>query len=719
MTSRGGPLRGRRARAGAGLLAVAALALLALPAAAQQTGSRDDLDLAVVALTGALAPGGELAVGLRVSNGGERDAEGLRVVGTLYSPVASRLAFQLAVDDGRLGAVLDGFSAEIDLLRSGRSTSVKLNRTAAQLGFRRADQFGVYPLRLQLLDRGEVVDEVRTAVVFTAERVDEPVRTALVVPVAASPLPLPDGTYDRSELLSELGHGGRVQGLVGSLQARPGFPATLAPDSLLLDEAADIAGGFRLAESPRDGTRPPVVREVGPEDYLAVQARRLLERTAEVTARQHVDVLALPYGRADLTALVRGDMTAEAVRHVEEPHAVAAELGVSPVAGALWPPDALNPATLAAVVGTGTDTLVLSERHLDIPEGRALSPSPLRDLARTRGTSPTVLVPDPWLEEVLARESTPDGVPVAVQRVLAETAAVYFERPFADAVRGLLLAPPQSWAPERGLAGGLMDAIAEAPWLAPVPLSRLLRTVEPEASPVRLRYDTAARERELSSAYVAALGEARRSLGSLAGVLTGDADTPSRLDRLLRAAASVEFRNRPEAARGRAMIAGVADTVTNLYSSVAILEGPQVWMEAEGPVPVTVANNAEVPLRVRVRLLSQRFVFDLGPEGQVVDLDPGETRTLTVQARAVTPGGRAPVSVVVQDVDGVLTLAESTVVVRSTAASMAAVVVTAAAGLFLFAWVVQQGMRRRGRPRPGAPAESPRPTARAGGRRSR
>lgn len=692
------------------LCALAALSTTARTATAQTNEGTSDLRLSILELTGSMSPGGELRVHARISNQGRRSADGLRVVGTLHRSVASRFAFQMAVDDGQLGPVIDGLSTDVGPLAGGGSAVTELERSAAELGFRRADQFGVYPLRLQLLDDGEVVDEVRTAMVFTGEDVDEPVRASLLVPVITQPVVRPDGTYDRQVLLGELGSAGRVQGLVGGLAVREGFPATLVADPLLLETAADLVEGFTLRDDAAE-------REVGPDDHLATQAQRLLERIQEVADRRTVDLLGIPYGRADLTALVRGHMTSEAARHVGEGARTLDRLtGNPPMVGALWPPDAIDPTTLVVLDGAGVGTIVASERHLDISEARGLSPSPVRTLARTRGLTPTLLVPDPWLEEVLAGEH-PDGVAIAVQRVLAETAAVYFERPFAQNARGLLLAPPQSWSPPRGFAGALMDALDDAPWIHPVTLSELARTVEPEARSVRLDAQSA-RTRELSSSYVSSLAEARRALGSLAQVLAVSDGTPSRFDRVLRAAASVAFRGSAEA-EGRALITAVSGTVAQLYSAVTIEEGPQVWMEAEGPVPVTVSNDADVPVRVRVRLESQRFLFSEEPIGQPADADggwvipAGDSRTLTFQASAVTRGGRAPISVVVEDIDGVIVLARDTLVVRSTAVSIAALVVTGAAGFFLLVWLVRQASRRR-RSRPDIDAPTARqPTAQA------
>lgn len=704
-----------------GVVALAAAVLvLAAPPASAQLDRDGDPSLSVTALQGVLTPGGELQMRVRVANPGDDEVEDLRVVGTVHSAVASRFAFQMAVDDGELGAVVDDFSEEIGLLRAGGSTEAAVSHTAAELGLRRVDQFGVYPLRLQLQDEGEVLDEVRTALVFVGEEVESPVRTALLLPVTAPPMLRADGTYDRQTLLDELGQAGRLQGLIGSLAGREGFPATLVPDALLLDTASALSGGF--AARDEHGTT-----DLAPEDHLPTQAAQLLERTRAVTTRADVDVLAMPYARADLAALVDGGMDLEAARHVAEgSRAVADRTGAEPLDGALWPPAALTPATASLLDDAGVDTVVLSERHLDIPDGRGLTPSPVRELARMAGWAPTVLVPDPWLEAVLARDSAPDGVAVGVQRIVAETAAVYFERPFTEDVRGLVLAPPQTWNPARGFAGALMDALEAAPWSQPATLSQLARVVDPESRPARLDIDAARQARQLSATYVAALEQARHALGSLATVLTEvDDRTPERFDLMLRAAASVSYRTPPASAEGRAMINAVAGTAAGLYSAVSIEEGPQVWMEAQGPVPVTVTNDADVPVRIRVRLESQRFIFDDEPIGQPPDelggwvIPAGATRTLTFQATAVTPGGRAPVRVFVEDVDGAVTLAEETLVVRSTAVSIAALVVTVGAGLFLLAWGVRQvAHRRRGRPATGEEA-TPQPPAPARARERR
>ncbi|MDQ3973825.1 MAG: DUF6049 family protein, partial [Actinomycetota bacterium] len=433
-------------------------------------------------------------------------------------------------------------------------------------------------------------------------------------------------------------------------------------------------------------------------DPPAREAAAFLQQARQVASGPQVQQLALPYGPADLVALVRGGMTSEAARHISEGRVASERLtGDRPEQGLLWPPDGLDPPTLDEAVGVGIHAVILSEGQLDIPVERSLpfSPSPVRRLRSGTGASVHVLVPDPWIEQLLA-SSADEGPALAAQRILAETAAVYFERPNASAARGLLLAPPQVWAPPPGMLELLVADLAQAPWVRPTTVGELVDTVRASSEPLTLDYPSAARERELDSGYVDGLRAARSGLGALTDLLTGTDPTPGHFDRLLLTAASVHYRSPPLQREGRAMIRTVADAAAQLYGSVTVAGGLPVTMTSvEGPVPVTLRNAAGVPLRVQVRLDSTRFAF---PDGavQTADVEPLSTATLTFRARALTPGGTSPLRVIVHDAVGERTLTTGTVVVRSTAYSPVALVLTGGAGLFLLAWWLRDVRRRLG-----------------------
>jgi hypothetical protein len=685
-------------RAGAALLLLCALLVGASPAAvAQPDGggparatAAEAPQLRVVDFTGVLRPGDDVAIRVTVRNPGPGATDGLRVLATVHRKTFSRYDFEQAVDAGAVGSLWDSFAVDVGLVPSGGIREVELGRTASELGFSRPDdRYGVYPLRLELQRDGEVLDRVTTSVVLAPASVDQPVRTAVLVGVDHAPGRLADGSF-APRLPDAVRPGGRLDLIARELDATR-FPVTVATSGYLLDQLADIADGYIATDAGRRV-------EIGAEQRPARHADEFLVRLGSVIGRTGVEQLALPYGPADLVALVRAGLAQEAVRHVTEGAASVERLtGSRPTPGILWPPDGLDVPTLAQASGA-VDTVVLPERYLAVPAGSDLTPSPVRRLRTATGSEATVIVPDPFLDQALRGRPSGEGAAVDAQRILAETAVVYFERPFAPARRGLLLAPPQDFEPQPEVLSTLLNGLAAAPWIDPVPLSQLERGVERADEPVRLRYPPASRRRELPPEYLDRVGQARGALGSLALVLPADDSTPGRYDALLLEASSVWYRYPTLQGEGGARVDTVLATADGVSSAVTVLEGPPVTLTSvdEGQIPVTLVSTAAVPLRVRVRIApTAKFAFTDGAQADLV-LPPGpEPTTISFATRTLIPGGTAPIEVVVEDPEGVRVLTAGTVVVRSTANSPVALLVTGGAGVFLLVWWVRDILRRR------------------------
>ena len=100
-------------------------------------------------------------------------------------------------------------------------------------------------------------------------------------------------------------------------------------------------------------------------------------------------------------------------------------------------------------------------------------------------------------------------------------------------------------------------------------------------------------------------------------------------------------------------------------------------------IPVTLTNNTEQDLQVRVELDSDQLEF---PDGDVLTptLPPGTTR-LEVRVRARTSGAFT-LDVTVSSPDGTLVLDRSTFDIRSTAISGVGLLLSVGAGLFLAMW---------------------------------
>lgn len=695
--------RGTRGTAlAAALAATAALgvATLAGPlaAVAGATAAPASLDLDVTRIHGTVEPGGALRLGVRLTNRSRQDRDGLRLVVTMHQRTRWRSEYHQAVDAGVLGAAVHADTIDVGSVPARGARTFDLEHGADELGLAgmvERELQGVYPLRLQLLEGDEVADEVVTSVVAVPARVEAPLAVAPVVTLAHPPSRDAGGVFVDLGLADQLEPGGALVTVLDTLLRRGDVPLTLVADALTLEETSDLAAGFLVPAGGREPEPRAAVRPASSPESR--RARAFLSALQEAVDDPAVEVVPLPYASADLAALVRGGLASEAARHLTEgARALESATGRRPSGSLLVPPDAITADALAHALTTGARAVVLSPSEVEMAQITGLTPSSLRRLRAAPGTSVQALIDDPWLEATLAQPHRSPAV--AAQRVLGELATIYFERP-NRAGRGVMLRLDG----DHGRA--LVEAIGTAPFLRPETLTSFRLAVLEEPDPVRLAYPREARSRELPPSFVAELRAARRSLGSLDGVLVGDRSTPAQFDRVLLQAASVHHREAPQ--RGAALLRAVTSTVEDLYTRVDVPETPAVTLTSlEGELPVTVRSDADVPLRVRVHLRTARLAVDGGPTREIV-LEPGSRHVLMLPVRALSPGGTAPVDVQVTDVDGEVVLARGQVVVRSTAFSVTAVVVVAGAALFLLVWLGQEAARRRQRP-----SASPQPAPR-------
>jgi len=699
-------------------LAVPAPAPPAAAAAAQEPGP----SLEVTELGAVLRPGGAISLRGLVTNPAAEPSGDLRLVATLQRRTTDRADYQRALDQGlsERGGVAR-VTVPVGSLPPGGSAPVELQRSAQELGLGNVPDrlAGVYPLRLELRDGDGPVDVVTTSVVALPEVVGEPVRFALVAPLDSA-IALPEGdTYAADPLAGGLaGDDPRLPAIAGELAAAPEIPLTLATSGAVLAQAAEAAGGYVTADAAG-----PVA--VAPADPPAAAAGRLVTDVTALLRRPPVEHVALPYASADLVALVRAGQPAAAQEAVGEGVRSAEErTGDRPAAGVLLPPDGIDRATLDVLVPS-TDAVILdADNTADGPAPAAgRTPSPVRSVRTSDGQALAGLVADPWLSPLLA--GTPDisdeGPVLAAQRLVGETAAHYFELPFAPERRGVLVQPPRLFDPPDGMLAAVVAAVAAAPWLEPVTVPGLLAEVAPGPEPLTLAYPEDALARELPVPYLRDVAEARSAVGTLANLLTTADPSPpaSSIGARLQVVTGVGYRGAQRQDEGRAVVTAALRGAEEVFASVRVEQGPQILLtSARGSVPVTVTNTAPVPLSVRVTVTAplQRFAFPDPPQPDgtcgsdqrsrwcVVQLEAGSSRTVEFEAEALTPGSIAPIDVAVSDPGGQRRLAYGRVVVRSQTSSVVAIAVTAGAGLFLALWWVRE-VRRGRRTRAGAAAE--------------
>jgi hypothetical protein len=590
---------------------------------------------------------------MRVDLSRVRRPEELEVLATVHAAVTSRSQFGQTLEGRLLGPELwrQGPLPLPDVGLDAAGTlpvRVPLGPTAAtgDPPSLELDGAGVHPVRVELraAGTGAPVDALTTYLVRTRDDDAGPLAVAWVQDFAAPVALQPDGAVAFDE-------GARAD--LATLTAALG--ATDAP--LTLD--------------PRPETL----------DALGVAAPDLLdELAARIGGRQ---VLGGPYVDVDAAGLIAAGLPAV----VEAQRA----LGAAVVEATLGPPD------MSTLVRAGpVDSGVLAGRsmveRLVIPEDALgahdrpltlVNPFLVEDAAGRRIEAVAV---DPGL----AAHFRPGDDPVlGAHNLLADLAVLAYDSPGLE--RGVVVAPPPSWAPSADFLAAALPALATGPVVRAVTLDGLFEEV-----PLATDADGDVLVRTLgavtaSSSPVAA-GELRGTRADVASVATiiGPSDpTVALLERLALVSAGAELSAEEQAAYR----AGVGQVIAGELAAVGILsEGSFRLTSREATVPLTLVNGRATNVDVTLALESDKLDFVAPGAGPAMTgattmdltLAPGRTPVMVpVVARA---SGDFPLLITVRSPDGRLDVATTRLTVRSTFPSGVGFLLSAGAGLFLALW---------------------------------
>ncbi|MBW3663233.1 MAG: hypothetical protein KY469_09060 [Actinobacteria bacterium] len=692
-------------RAWAGVAAcLAALVVGVVPAAAQPERATE-AGLYLAGLDGIIGPGtvpsdaeapaADLRLRLLVENEGVTDLEDLRLSVEVFERARFRSTLHGVLDVGDRIALLHSTIIDIadgSALQVGDVQGVAVTRPEGEMPWATAPgTTAVYPVVLTLLQGAAELDRVATAVVYLAEPVTEPLHTTFVWPLNEPPWRLPGDVYPPDVDVS-IRPGGRLDTLLRIVERSDAPEVLLAPAAHLLEDLQDRADGFTVVES--DGTR----REVSPSEAPAVRSEEFLSRLRAVGASTAFEPVAGSYADADVAALAAapppldseaGTATSQGRRRLDD------ALERRPDPATFWVTTPVNRPVLDVLVENGIEHLLLPANQVTYPHDLANYPelpNPVRALTTPRGRRLTTTVPDPYLDQVVLEPDPRHGPTVAAQRLLAETAVLWGERPNAPG-RALAIHPPLDWAIDGPLAAALYAAAHEAPWLRLTdPAGQLASSAVPPA-PATLRE----RPTNLSLALEQALVSARADLATLLEAIPGELDDRiagrevTALERQLLRAPSIWYRG---GATGTAMVEDVMATVARAFGEIDVPTGARITLTSEsGTIPVTIQRRTGDPLQVLVTLESRASLRWTEGQEEVITFEQPGVRTLAFPVRVAAPGSFG-VIVTVTDVTGSRLLATGTIPVRSTAISGPAIIGTVVVVLVL----LMIGLWRRSRP---------------------
>jgi hypothetical protein len=649
---------------------LAVLLAVATPVAAGRARAQPEEEppvrLTLLSQSPVTTPKQPLRVSVLATNRGDVDYTNLGLELWLYDPARSRSAYAASLDqEPPTGPFLVVPFPVEGSLGPGESRSLTITREMPELEARAEN--ALYPMKVQLESNGLPIGIFRSPVVFIQERPLVPLNVSLIFVLDEGVHLGPRGEFVDDHLERSIALGGRLDSVVSSLEDVP-LQATLVVSPLLLEQLQRMSDGYRrgTAEVPADA--PPAER-----------AKAMLDRIRALARKPATEVVALPFAGPSVPTLVAAGLHGDLTQQMELGKVtVQDQLGVEPTAGLFRPPGGLlSDDAVRALADLEIRALIVDPQDLPPPSGLVLSPPAIARVRAGLGRTLRAVVPDPVVAGRLA--ALPEDPRLRARSTIGELTALYFEQPSVD--RGVAIVLQTGH--DRTFLMPLLSSLRpqELPrgtaWLRPVRATRLLSGTE--AGEQRSLIDS--RVRLYPDSLIEGLARARDTIGQLESMTGGPTPLSERLRTQVLVAEAREFvRDEPAAL---AFLDDVQDRVRREFDKVEPPTRSSVTLTSRGGViPVTIRNTAGYRVQLVVVLLSPRLEFLEGDRRKVVLERPVQAFTFPVRAQTT---GRFPVTIRLETPHGAL-IAQSQIVVRSTAYNLLALLITLGAALFLAAW---------------------------------
>ncbi|HEY5879500.1 MAG TPA: DUF6049 family protein [Nakamurella sp.] len=570
-----------------------------------------------------------------------------------------------------------------------------------------------------------------------------------------------EGVFLNDDLLASISPGGRLSTLLDGLtgdatSTLPTGALTIVLDPQMLDELNRMTGAYRVVAPP--GTAQPPVSAItqaqaadqttsppatdatesvpvtpggtaaatpAPTDQTAGSGAADIAGTVAGTGQQvaasfverlravaasHPLVL-LPYGDPDVVALVRAGMAADVTTTTQHGQEVAERMwgdldsvtsaSASPTA---FPIDgAADEATLSTLLSGGARTGLLSQAAVQVPTAADGRPVTSALIAPDQGGAglPSVVAQTDVLGglDKLIDDDRQTGWATKVNSLTALLAQQRADGTTAPSV----FAPTRRWSPDSAALTELIHLLGELGRngvIAGESLATLSAAAQQEGT---TDYPEAARDRELSAAYLqrivtdrAAVADLRTTLNSVSQQ-SDPATLLDPLDAALDAAASTAFRT--DSTVGEANLSTVESTVSTIRSGVQIATASTSYTLASStsPLVLTVQNSTPYDVPALVQLTGGEMVGLTTTEQPVQIIPAGRSQQVKIPTE-VTRSGQFQVTATLVGPDGVGWGSPVQLSVQSSAYGALTVVLMAVAGgvlVIMVALRIRQRLRGR------------------------
>jgi hypothetical protein len=663
------------------LLLLAGVGVLPAPGASAQPAPM--VRLLLVSQSVSNGPNQPLDIRVQATNTQGTALRSLRIELTIDAPARSRTAYELSLRTDATSTILTLPFPQNGELAPDQTREFHIVQPLDALPL--LSESALYPVKLELLSADEVVATIRTPMIFLTEHPRFPLNLAWTW-VFSEPVEFgPDGVFVAdASIQRDVAPGGRVDAAVTALE-RTTAPVDLVVSPVLLDELARMARGYRVLGE--DGKPTEVPKGTG----ASADAARVLGGLRQLAGRPGTELVAQPLGDPSLPALSAGGLLDGLSFLTARGRDVARTLlQANPSTTVARPPlSRLDGASLSRLAQLGTVVILLDPGVIPSPPGLQFTP-PAMVRVTAEGASVQAVVPDAGTAAAAAADRS-DPI-LAARAALGELAATWFEFPGTPG-RGaaVTFSDTARYRPE--FLTAFTEDVAASPWLHPISATEMAgvapavqrQALPPQASPA------------FELGYVARLLQARIEFQRYRSAVLG-AEAKGQVTALssdLQLAQGGTFVGNP--ALGDRFVEAVHGAIARTYGRVhPPAAGTLITLTSRsGTLPITVRNDSPYELQVQVRLIADRRL--LFPHGNMilVRLQPRANTAFRFAVRAQTTG-RFPMKVQVlgPDAHGA-PMAESQMVIRSTAYNRVALLVTVGAGLFLLGWWGRRFLPRR------------------------
>jgi hypothetical protein len=525
---------------------------------------------------------------------------------------------------------------------------------------------GVYPVRIVVTDTQDRSADLVTFLVAvdTAQRPQQ-LPLALVVPVQAAPVELPDGSSD-DDVLDEMRPGGRLDRIV--------------------DELSESSTAASLALGPETAQSWVSAGEAEASIARGVEALR------DAVDRPRREVLSAPYARLDLPALVANGLEGEITTQV----GAGTEVLESALGARVDPrQQVVDPADSGSLDALRRDlfvdrVVVPAQALADLPE--VGTRGGLYRLETDAGDA-TAALSDSYFATIALLDGE---APLQAQRLLAAIAVDATSDPTSA---GAVVTFPHDWNPVEGVLGTVLDGVEDNPLVTPLTLAEWFDRV-PEATDEGGETTTVtATSIDTGRPPVSAnqLEHARFELSTLRS-LVGQSSDVRRGERAILRAPSADLVGSTGEARVAADLARISQDAQSFLSGITTDEKSVTLTGRDATIPVTVRNSNERPVRVRLDLQSSKLLFPEGSE-RIVPVPAGPEGTATVRVAVESrASGTFPLFVTLTTDDEVFQIGPTRrITVRTTVFGGVAGWISVGAAGFLGIWWARHAWRSRRR----------------------